>query len=470
MLKFKKSGSGFLLNKINKFNNLRNGYAYDKNYEKITHIEFEMERQKEVMVKLKLDLANKNKELLELTLKNKNEKNKQQKKINFIEEILKIIKDKEETKKTQQKLKIETDIEENVLNTKMKELKEKEKDLISNNNFNSLNEENETYNKTNTKTFYTTNNNFTNKNHILPKIKSPKIKSKLFINTNTFMKKKKFKDLLYMNTLRNQIKTLNIKLEKKQEEISDYKTKYNDNDKDFNSLENDLISDYDKLKELKYKNAKMCADLEDFAENYFLQREENIKLKNKLKDFIESFNNYKENAEKNKTCLEKKIKYFEEKNLECLIYHSNIGKNSSRFLEDNRSKLTEAGNLIEKINEEIFQINNDIKSKEKNLNEYKNEIDILNNKKKEINENKEKNEENIKNMDIKKEESDKKNKEKENINKNLKKELKEKKIKYKNTIDKIKEINDTIKKRDEEIIQLKEEIEKLKASKNVFYY
>jgi chromosome segregation ATPase len=283
------------------------------------------------------------------------------------------------------------------------------------------------------------------------------------------MKKKKFKDLLYMNTLRNQIKTLNIKLEKKQEEISDYK-KYNDNNKDFNSLENDLISDYDKLKELKYKNAKMVADLEDFAENYFLQREENIKLKNRLKDFIESFNNYKENAEKNNTCLEKKIKYFEEKNLECLIYHSNIGKNSSRFLEDNRSKLTEAGNLIEKINEEIAQINNDIKSKEKNLNEYKNEIDILNNKKKEINENKEKNEENIKNMDIKKEESDKKNKEKENINKNLKKELKEKKNKYKNIINKIKDINDIILQRDEEIIQLKEDIEKLKASKNVFYY
>ncbi len=49
----------------------------------------------------------------------------------------------------------------------------------------------------------------------------------------------------------------------------------------------------------------MNADLEDFAENYFLQREENIKLKNRLKDFIELFNNYKENTEKNNTYLEK---------------------------------------------------------------------------------------------------------------------------------------------------------------------
>jgi len=464
MFKVKKSGSGILLDKINKFNNLRNGYAFNKNYEKITHIEFEMERQKEIMMKLKLDLDNKNKELYELSLKNENESKKQQKKINLIKEVLKIIKNKEENKITQPKLKIETEIEEKVVNAKKKEMKEK--DSISNNNFNSLSEENETYNKTNTKTFYTTNNNY----HILPKIKSPRTKSKLFINTNTFMKKKKLKDILYMNTLKNQINTLNIKLEKKQEEILDYKTKCNDNNKDFNSLENDLLSDYDKLKELKYKNAKMCADLEDLTENYFLQRDENIKLKNRLKDFIELFNNYKENTEKNNICLEKKLKYFEDKNLECFIYHLNIGKNSSRFLEDNKSKLTEAGNLIEKINEEIVQVNNDIKLKEKDLNKYKNEIDILINKKKEINENKEKYEENIKNMNIKKEESDKKNKEKENINKNLKKELKEKKNKYKNIINKIKDINDIILQRDEEIIQLKEEIEKLKASKNVFYY
>ncbi len=137
------------------------------------------------------------------------------KKINLIKKVLKIIKNKEETKITQPKIKIETNIEENDINVKKKEIKEKEKDLISNNNFNFLSEENETYNKINTKTFYTTNINFTNKNHILPKIKSPRTKSKLFINTNTFLKKKKLKDILYMKTLKNQINTLNIKLEKK---------------------------------------------------------------------------------------------------------------------------------------------------------------------------------------------------------------------------------------------------------------
>ena len=470
MLKIKKSGSGLQLTKINKFNNLRNGYAFNKNYEKVSHIEFEIERQKEVMVKLKLDIRNKTKELNELISKNQEEKNKTKKKIQLIEEILKMHKTKTESK-TNPKLKIETEIDDNIINTKIKELKEKENDLLPNNNntnTNTNNEENETYNKTNTKTFYTTNNNFVNKNNILPKIKSPKFKTNLFINTNPFMKKKKLKDVLYMTTLRNKISTLNEKLTKKKEEISDYKEK--SGKENYSDLENDLLSVCDKIKELKYKNAKMCADLEDFAENYFFQREENIKLKNKLNDFINTFNNYKENTEKNNIILEKKLKYFGEKNLECIIYHLNIGKNTSKNIDDNRSKLTEAENIIEKINEELEEINNEMKLKDNNLNIYKNEIENLNNKKKEIEENMQKNIDNINNMNIKKEESDKKNKEKENMNKQLKKELKEKKNKYKNITNKITEVKESIKQKDEEIIKLKEEIEKLKVSKKVFYY
>ena len=42
--------------------------------------------------------------------------------------------------------------------------------------------DNDNYNKTNLKTFYTTNNNYNKKEKSLPKIKSPK--SKLIINTN----------------------------------------------------------------------------------------------------------------------------------------------------------------------------------------------------------------------------------------------------------------------------------------------
>ena len=463
MLKFKKSGSGILLNKINKFGNLRNGFAYNKDYEKLVHLEFEIERQKEVIVKLKLDLNNKTKEFSELSLENQNKNNEHFKILKLIEEIINNNKNKKETQKNIPKLKIETD--EDAFTDKNKE--KKDDDLISN-NINSVNDENDIYYKTNTKTFYTTNNNFTNRNHVLPKIKSPRMKSKLFINTNIFMQKKKFKDKLYMTTLRNQINTLNEKIEKKKEEILDYKTKYGENN--FNNLENEFFENYEKLKELKYKNAKMCADLEDLTENYFLQREENIKLKNKLIDFIDIFNNYKENEEKNNLNLEKKLKYYEDKNIECLIHHINVGRNTSRYLEDNRSKLTEAGNLIEKINEEIEEIKKDINLKNNNLSAYKKEIDILINEKREANEIREKNEENIININLKKEKINKKNKEKENIKRNLDKEYKEIKNKYNDIVNKIKEINELIKQRDEEIIKLKEEKEKLLVSKNVFYY
>ena len=471
MNKIKKSGSGLQLTK-NKFCKLNDCFSFNKNYGKISHIEFEIEKQKEIMLKLKIDINKKEKEINELTLINKTQNNIHLKKIKLIEEILRLYQDKKESKLNSPKLKIETEIEKNIIDDKIKEIKEikdKEIDLISNNNnINLINEENdnELDNKTNARTFYTTNNNFTNKMHVLPKIKSPKLKSKLFINTNIFMKKKKLKDMLYMTTLRNQINTLKEKLEKKKEEILDYKSKCEGND--YTNLENDLLSNYDKIKELKYKNAEMIANLEDFLENYFLQREENFQLKNKLKDFIDTFNTYKENTEKNNLDLEKKLKYLEEKNIECIIYHNNKIKNLSKCVEDNKSKLTEAGNLIEKINEEIEEINKDIKSKNNNINQHQNEIEILNNKKKELEKNKKKNEENINKMNIQRDESNKINKERVKNKINLKNRYKEIKLKYKNTINKVDEINELINKKDKEINDLKKEIEEIKISRNLF--
>ena len=460
MLKIKKSGSGLQLSKINTFNKLNDCFSYNKNYEKITHIEFEMERQKEILVKLKTEINNKSKEIKELTLRNQNEKNNQLKTIKLIEEILKIYNNKKESKLNSPKLEIETEIDKNIIDNKIKEKKEKEKDLISN----TIDEnDNDIYNKTNIKTFYTTNNNFanTNKNQILPKIKSPKFKSKLFINTNTFIKRKKNKDILYMKTLRNQINTLKEKLEKKKEEIFDYNSKCEENN--IKNLENDILLNYDEIKELKYKNAEMLDKLEDFLENYYLQREENFLLRNKLNNFIDIFNTYKENTEKNNLILESKLKNLEEKNLRCIILHHN---NFSKYREDNKSKLTEAGNIKEKIKEEIEELNKDIKSKKNNIIQNRNEIEILINKKKEINENIKKNEDNINKMNIQKEKSDKSNKEKEHKKINLKNKCKEIKLKYKNLINQVNEMNEMINKKDEEINLLKKQIEKLNSEKN----
>ena len=455
MLKIKKSGSGLQLSKINTFNKLNDCFSYNKNYEKITHIEFEMERQKETLVKLKTEINNKSKEIKELTLKNQNEKNNQLKTIKLIEEILKIYNNKKESKLNSPKLEIETEIDKNIIDNKIKE-----KDLISN----TIDEnDNDIYNKTNIKTFYTTNNNFanTNKNQILPKIKSPKFKSKLFINTNTFIKRKKNKDILYMKTLRNQINTLKEKLEKKKEEIFDYNSKCEENN--IKNLENDILLNYDEIKELKYKNAEMLDKLEDFLENYYLQREENFLLRNKLNNFIDIFNTYKENTEKNNLILESKLKNLEEKNLRCIILHHN---NFSKYREDNKSKLTEAGNIKEKIKEEIEELNKDIKSKKNNIIQHRNEIEILINKKKEINENIKKNEDNINKMNIQKEKSDKSNKEKEHKKINLKNKCKEIKLKYKNLINQVNEMNEMINKKDEEINIFKKQIEKLNSKKN----
>jgi len=439
MNQFKKSGSGFLLSKINKFNKLKNETAYNKNYEKIAHMEFEIESQREIILKLNSDLNKKTKELKELISINQNKKNNNEKKIQIIEKILTILELKKEPKK-ELKLKIDTDIDNELNNNNLKSLKDKDKDKDKiSNNINSVNDENDIDNKTNRKTFYTTNNNFTNKKNVLPKIKSPKIKSNLFINTNMFMKKKKLRDMLYLTTLKNQINTLNEKIEKKKEEITEYQTKNEKNKNIYPKLETDLMSNYDKIKELKYKNAEMCANLEDITENYYIQREEYFKLKNKLNDYINSFENYQQNTEKNNLELEKKLKYYDEKNLECILYHNYFvmkGRNMSKHIEDNRSKLTEAGNMIEKMNEEIEEVKNDIESKNKYIKIYKDEVSKLNNKHKEVNDNNKNIKTNIENMNIKMETKNKINQDKENINKNLNKQLKEKKKKYKSYIKK----------------------------------
>ena len=456
MLKIKKSGSGLQLSKINSLNRLNDCFSFNKNYEKISQIEFEMERQKEILVKLKTDINNKTKEINELTLKNQNQKIKHLNKIKLIEEILKIYKNKKESKLNSPKLEIKTEIDKNIINNEIKE--KKEKDLVSN----TVDEnENDIYYKTNTKTLYTTNNNFSNKNQILPKIKSPKLKSKLFINTNTFIKRKKNKDILYMTTLRNQINTLKEKLEKKKEEILDYKSKHEENNNE--NLENVLLLNYDEIKELKYKNAEMFAKLEDYLENYYLQREENFQLKNKLNNFIQIFNTYKENY----LNLERNLKNLNEKNLGCIILQHNKGKNFSKYIENNKSKLTEVRNIKEKINEEIEESNKDIESKKNNIIQHKNEIENLINKKKEIKENIKKNEENIYKMNILKEKNVKNNKEKENKNINLKNRYKEIKLKYKNLINQVNEMNLLINKKDEEINLLKKEIKELNSSKNI---
>ena len=467
MHSIKKSSSGFQI-VGGKFG--ISSVAYNKSMQKIYQLEFELERQKETIVKLQLELEQKNEELNSILSKNKKKKSKFHKTIKLIEEILKLCDNKKLDKNNSKEKEVEgvnDDNEEMKRKTEMNFYNEKPKE-----DFKSINNDN---NDMNVKTFYKTNNNYNKRKTSLPKIKSPK--NKLTINTNynfNFKHKKKLKELQYVSTLKNKINLLNDKLEKKHGEI--LKLQNNNTISNFSKLQNDFISNCDKLNEIKKKNLNMLSKLVDIEDTYFDEKEQNNKLKIKLGDFVEQFNDYKYNiTQKNKT-LENKLKTIEDKNIDCILYHKNDkeNKNRNKSLFDgnlvNRSKLTETESILFRKGKEIKEIRKDIDNKNTNINIYKKEIDQLNKKKNDLNDKNVNCKDNIESLDKKKLDLNNKYSEYLEKNKDLKKKLNESENKYKIEVNKINEIKENINNKNKEIEKLKKEIEEIKNLKIIEHF
>jgi len=447
MHSIKKSSSGFQITG-GKFG--ISSVAYNKSMQKIYQLEFELERQKETMIKLQLELEQKDEELNSILSKNKKKKNKFHKTIKLIEEVLKLCDNKKLDKKNSnndiEDMKRKTEINFNLYNEKQKE------------DFKSINSEN---------TFYKTNNNYNKTKTSLPKIKSPK--NTITINTNynfKFKHKKKIKELQYVSTLKNKINLLNDKLEKKHGEM--IKLQNNNTISNISKLQNDFISNCDKLNEIKKKNINMLSKLVDIEDIYFDEKAQNNKLKIKLEDFVEQFNDYKCNiTQKNKT-LENKLKTIEDKNIDCILYHKNgkESKNRNKSLFDasfiNRSKLTETESIIFRKGKEVKEIRKDIENKNININIYKREIEQLNKKKSEIYDKNVKNKDNMESLNKKKLDLNNKYAEFQEKNKELKKKLNESENKYKIEVNKINEMKDNINNKNKEIEKLKKELEEIR--------
>ena len=457
MRPIKKSNSGLLLPKKKGLLRLINGptVAYNKNQEKANQIEFELEKQKDNLRKLQIELNEKDKELNAILNINKHKKRKLKKTIALIETILKICESKKENE-----LKIETEID-NIQKSNYDLFNEK-----SPKNFKTINidNDNDNCNKTNLKTFYTTNMNYNKDEQSLPKIKSPR--NKLAIKTNyNFNPKKKIKDILFVNTLRCRIDSLNDIIEKKEGEIDKLKT--NNNTCNFTKIETDYIMNYNELNDIKQKNALMMTKLDDLAEIYFYEKEENYKLRKKLENFELQFYDYTNIVSNKNNELNKQLKYYDNKNIECLLYHSNKGKFfnvSQNIFEMNKSKLIEAESMIEKKNKELNELQNEIEKNKKFIKNISREIENIKIERNKINGKITDYMEKIENSKKRKDLLHKKYKELSKINKDLKNQFEEKENNYCYQNDKIKEIKKKINEKDEEIIQLKKEIEMLKTN------
>ena len=474
MKPIKKSNSGLLLSeKVNLFKiGNASSVAYNKHKEKENRIVFDLEKYRDIIIKLELELNAKDKELNTLLGKNKINKNKFQKTINLIEQILKICDSKSEKEKKKEKEKekeIDLESENKKTHNKFYNSLYSEK---SKENYKTINIENDTdtdninkTNITNIKTFYTTNNNYNKKERSLPKIK--KQKNKLKINTNyNFHTNKKFKDILYVSTLRNRIDTLNDEIGKKDGEL--FKLKNKCKTSSFSKLQTDFISNYNTLSDIKNKNVLMLSKLDDIAENYFAEKDKNDNLKIRLEEFQENFYEYKHNIIKKNADLVNKLKIFEEKDKQCIFNHFNKGnilRINKSFYEQNKSKLPEAESIIESTKKEINEILKEIEIKNSSIKNIQKEIEILKDKLNKTNEN---NSEKNKNLDKIKEQKELLNKRSEDlINKNneLKIKLKENENKYINEIYKIGDIKKLINEKDKDIDILKKEIEQLRNDK-----
>ena len=466
MRPIKKSSSGLLLPekmsllKLGLIGN-RPSFAYNKIKEKADRIEFELERKKDIIVKLQNEINEKDKELKLLLKSNKKKKNQFQNTIKIIEQIIKLCEQKKDNE-----IKIES---ENKNDIKQKTISNFENTLYSQNskeNIKSINSDNDNdtdnYNKTNAKTFYTTNNNYSKKGKSLPKIKNHK--NILTIKTCNFNKRNKFKEnILYVNTLRNRIDTLNDQIGKKDGEINILKN--NTNTSSYAKLQEDFLLNYNKLSEIKEKNLSMLSKLDDISENFFIAKDENYTLKTKLDEFQEKFYDYKKHIKKKNKELENKLNIYTEKNNECLLSH--INKADLLKFNGNKSKLSELEALNDITTKEINEIEKEINNKSGSIKYINKEIDKLLNEKNQIIEKNSENNTKKENLQKEKDILEKKNKELIDINKEIKSKLKEKENEYINEIYKIGDLKILINNKDKEIDELKKEIINLRNSKKI---
>ena len=444
MRPIKKSSSGLLLPekisllKLGLIGN-RPSFAYNKIKEKADRIEFELERKKDIIVKLQNEINEKDKELKLLLKSNKKKKNQFQNTIKIIEQIIKLCEQKKDNE-----IKIES---ENKNDIKQKTISNFENTLYSQNskeNIKSINSDNDNdtdnYNKTNAKTFYTTNNNYSKKGKSLPKIKNHK--NILTIKTCNFNKRNKFKEnILYVNTLRNRIDTLNDQIGKKDGEINILKN--NTNTSSYAKLQEDFLLNYNKLSEIKEKNLSMLSKLDDISENFFIAKDENYTLKTKLDEFQEKFYDYKKHIKKKNKELENKLNIYTEKNNECLLSH--INKADLLKFNGNKSKLSELEALNDITTKEINEIEKEINNKSGSIKYINKEIDKLLNEKNQLIEKNSENNTKKENLQKEKDILEKKNKELIDINKEIKSKLKEKENEYINKIYKIGDLKILIK-------------------------
>ena len=342
----KKSCSGSLINI--KSNNLIAGsgitgftLGFNQSNEQANNLEFELERRRETIMKLRSHLLSKQKEISILKVQKNKADDEHQRILRNLEEIL-----KQSDQSTAAGFKaVESIIYSNIeINNNKKELRLDE------------------------------------------------VKNMIHLNED---QKMILKEIIYADSLKQQINVLNDEINKKEKIIN--KIKKNNNNANLSRMQNNFIKNYYELAQMKKQNELIRKKMEVNTNMLVAVKEDNLNLKNNLQELQQKFRDYKALFSKRNKSLENNLKKAREKERNCKIFHVKKNKiNNSNSNTIDYSKLLNNSNNIQN-NEENTKSNlneNDIKLSEveqemkklsNNLKKLKREINNKNKEKRQLN-------------------------------------------------------------------------------------
>ena len=333
--------------------------VYSKNYEKATALEFELDRSRDMIMKLKNDLSNKNKEIHLLKIN----------KLTIEEEHYKTLKTLKEFLKKSDNLTKETykTIEKKINENKNLDLGSQDRESEKEESF-------------------------------------PSIKRRIKLQNKN---KKKMKDFIKIDSLKQHIYNLNEELNKKNNIISELKN--NKKATGYKELQNNFLSSCNEIKEMRKENMEIKSQIEDVTNLLIMERDDNKNLKSKLQEYKKRFQvfkelsiqkvkklddelniakekersyNIKKNGEKSKEKYNDYIKSLEFKKMQKQIndYELDLKKNNDiirKYKSNNFEKKKENKKLISDKNDLIFE-NQTLKQEnevmKKTINNYKKKI------------------------------------------------------------------------------------------------
>ena len=288
--------------------------VYSKNYEKALALEFELDRSRDIIMKLKNDLSKKNKEIHLLKIN----------KITIEEEHYKTVKTLREFLKRSDNLTKATfkTIEKNINENNNKDIGSPELESEKEENF-------------------------------------PNIKRRVKLQNKN---KRKIKDFIKIDSLKQHIYNLNEELTKKNNLIKELKN--NKKATGYKELQNNFLSSCNEIKEMKKENMEIKSHINDVTNLLIMERDDNKNLKNKLQQFKQRFEIFKELSIQKVKKLDDELNIAKEKER-----NYNIKKNGEKSKEkyNDYIKTLEYDEMKRKINEYQMNLkkNNDIIKKYK---------------------------------------------------------------------------------------------------------